>query len=63
VASRSKVWVCGLSLAEFAGSNPAGDIDVCHPVTVVCCAGRGLCDWLITRPWESYRLQCVVRNL
>jgi hypothetical protein len=31
----------------------------------VCCeccvlSGRGLCDELITRPEESYRLQCVV---
>jgi len=31
----------------------------------VCCeccvfSGRGLCDWLITRPEESYRLCCVV---
>jgi len=30
----------------------------------VCCeccmlSGRGLCDWLITRPEESYRLWCV----
>jgi hypothetical protein len=29
-------------------------------VSVVCCAGRGLCDELITRPEESYRLWCVV---
>jgi hypothetical protein len=34
-------------------------------VSVVCCTGRGLCDELITRPEESYRLWCVVssRNL
>jgi len=25
-------------------------------VSVVCCTGRGLCDELITRPEESYRL-------
>jgi hypothetical protein len=29
VAARSKAWVCGPSLAGIAGSNPAGDIDVC----------------------------------
>jgi hypothetical protein len=27
-------------------------------VSVVCCTGRGLCDELITRPEESYRLWC-----
>jgi hypothetical protein len=26
---RSKVWVCGLSLAGIAGSNPARGMDVC----------------------------------
>jgi hypothetical protein len=33
-------------------------MDVC----CVCCvlSGRGLCDELITRPEESYRLWCVV---
>ena len=29
VAARSKEWFCGRSLAEFVGSNPAGDKDVC----------------------------------
>jgi hypothetical protein len=32
-AERSKARVCGRSLAGVAGSNPAGDVDVC----VVCC--------------------------
>ena len=40
------------------GSNPTGGMDI------VCCEcrvlGRGLCDELITRPEESYRLCCVV---
>ena len=33
------------------------------PVSGECCVllGRGLCDGLITRPEESYRLWCVVR--
>jgi hypothetical protein len=29
VAARSKAWVCGRSLAEVVGSNPAGGMDVC----------------------------------
>ena len=37
---------------------PPGSMDVCFE----CCAlsGRGLCDELITRPGESYRLWCVI---
>ena len=27
--ARSKAWVCDRSLAGFAGSNPAGVMDVC----------------------------------
>jgi len=27
--AHSKVWVCAHSLAGIAGSNPAGDIEVC----------------------------------
>ena len=30
VSALSKVWVCVRSLAGFAGSNPAGSMDVCH---------------------------------
>ena len=29
VAARSKLWVCGRSLAGIVGLNPAKDIDVC----------------------------------
>ena len=29
VAARTKVWVCGRSLAGIAGSNPASGMDVC----------------------------------
>jgi hypothetical protein len=29
VAARTKVWVCGRSLAVTAGLNPAGGMDVC----------------------------------
>ena len=56
VAERSKARVYGRSLAGIAGSNPAGGMDSC-PLWVLCVlSGRGLCDGLITRPEESYRL-------
>ena len=55
--ARSKAQVCGRSPAEIMGSSPTGVMDL---VSVGCCAGRGLCDGLITRPEESYRLWCVV---
>jgi len=50
--------VCGRSHAEIVGSNPAGGMDVCCECCVL--LGRGLCDQLITRTEESYRLWCVV---
>ena len=55
VAARSKALVCGHSPAKTVGSNAT--VVYCE-----CCvlSGRGLCDWLITRPEESYRLWCVV---
>ena len=48
VATQSKTWVCGRSLAGIVGSNPAG-----------CCVltGRCLCDGPIPRPKESYRVR------
>jgi len=42
VAATSKAWVCGHSFAGNVGSNPAGCMNVCHFVIVVCCTGRGL---------------------
>jgi hypothetical protein len=58
VAARSNASFCGRSLAGIAGLNPTGGMDVC----CVCClfSGRSLCDELIIRPEESYRLWCVV---
>ena len=55
MAGRFKAWVCCRSLAGIVGSNPARGMDVC----VECCvlSGRGLCDELITRPEESYRIR------
>jgi len=55
VAARSKAWVCGRSPAEIVFSNDTAGMDVCRVLS-----GRGLCDELITRPEESYRLWCVV---
>jgi hypothetical protein len=59
VAERSKEWVCSRSPAEIVGSNFAGGMNI---VCFECCvlSGRGLCDGLITRPEESYRLWCVL---
>jgi hypothetical protein len=54
-AARSKASVYGRSPAAIVGSNPAGGMDVC-----VLCVVRGLCDELITRSEESYRLWSVV---
>jgi hypothetical protein len=61
VAARSKAYVFGRSPAAIMGSNPTGGMDVCREFCVL--SGRGLCDELITRPEESYRLWRVVCNL
>jgi hypothetical protein len=37
VTALSKAWVCSRSLAGIAGSNPAGGMDVCLLLSVVCC--------------------------
>jgi hypothetical protein len=60
VAERSKAWVCSRSPAwdcELESRRGHGCLSV---VSVVCLSGRGLCDGLITRPEESYRLCCVI---
>jgi len=54
VTARSKAWVCGRSNAGIASLNPAEGMNVI--VSVVSCAGGGLCDELITHAEESYRL-------
>ena len=58
MAARSKAWDSGCSPAEIVGSDPTGGMDVCRECCVL--SGRGLCDGLITRPEESYRLWCRV---
>ena len=37
MAAQSMVWVCGLALAGFAGSNPVGGMGVCLVWREVCC--------------------------
>ena len=62
MAAPSEAYVCGLSPAEIVGSNPTGAwMFVCCGCCVL--SGRGLCDELITRPEDSYRLCCVVCDL
>jgi hypothetical protein len=64
-------WPRGLrrrsSAALLLGSNPVEGMDVCLLClyVVLSCVSRGLCDGLITRPQESYRVSnCVcLRNL
>jgi hypothetical protein len=58
VAARSKAWVYGRSLAGIVGSNLTGAwMSVCCECCVL--SGRGLCDELVPRPEESYRVWCV----
>ena len=59
MAARYKAYVCGRSPAGVVGSNSTGDMSfVCCEYCVL--SGRGVCDELITRPEESYRLWDVV---
>jgi hypothetical protein len=48
VVARSKVWVCGLSLAGILNSNLAGGTDVSYESSVL--SGRGLCVAALFRP-------------
>ena len=53
----SREQFCSHSNVGIAGSNPAEGMDI-RPLFVACCVGSGVCDGLITRPEESYRV-CV----
>jgi hypothetical protein len=55
VAARSKTWVYGRSLTGIVGSIPPR---AWMSVSCECCvlSGRGLCDELVPRPEESYRV-------
>jgi hypothetical protein len=57
VAARSKVLVYGRSPTAIVGSISTEGMDVCLLRVL---SGRGICDELITRPEESYRLWRVV---
>jgi hypothetical protein len=52
-------YVCGRSLAGIAGSNPAVGMNILSLVNVMCCACRGLCDWLIPRQGDPTLCVCV----
>jgi hypothetical protein len=62
VAARSNALVCGRLVAGITGSNPARGMDICLLCLylVLSCVGRGLCDGMITRPEESYRVSVCV---
>jgi hypothetical protein len=64
VAARCKAWVCGRLVAGIAISNPAWSMNVCLLClyVVFSCVGRGICDGLITRPEESYRVSNCIRD-
>jgi hypothetical protein len=54
VAARSKARLYGRSLGGIVGSNHAGNMNVsCERCALL---GRGLCNGLITRLEESYRV-------
>jgi hypothetical protein len=57
VAARSKSLVCGGTLAGILGYNLARGMDVCL-LSVVSFQVKGLCNGLISRPGESYRVRC-----
>jgi len=52
--------VFGRSPAEIVASNPTGGMDLFACCECCVLSGRGLCNGLITRPEESYRLWRVV---
>jgi hypothetical protein len=55
MAALSKTKVCDHSFAGIAGSSPARGMDV-RLLCLLCCVSKGLCDGLITRPEEPYRV-------
>jgi hypothetical protein len=58
VAEPSKAWVCTVRLLGLRVRIPP---TAWMSVSCECCvlSGRGLCDGLVTRPEESYRMRCV----
>ena len=60
MAARSKAQVCSRSPAEIVGFESHRGHGCLSAVSFCVLLGRGLCDELITRPEESYRLWCIV---
>jgi len=68
VPARSKVWVCGRSLAEIVGSNPTGRMSV---ASIVCCGlDANALGWSLVKrsPTEFGVFECdreasITRNL
>jgi hypothetical protein len=58
VTARSKAYVCGRLVAGIADSNLTEGVDICLLClyVVLPCVGRDLCDGLVTRLEESYRV-------
>jgi len=56
VAARAKAWACGRSFAGIVGSNPIAEALMSVSCDSCVLSGRGLCDGLIIRPEESYRV-------
>jgi len=59
VAVWSEAWVCG-PLACWGCGFESCRLCWCFSLVNVCCVGRGLCDGLIPRPGESYRVYVFV---
>ena len=55
----SNAQVCGSSTAGIAGSKPAEGMDG-RPFCMLCCVRNGLCDEILTRSEESYRVSVCV---
>jgi len=57
LAAQSTAKACGPLFVEIEGSNPAEGVDVF--LVIVVCLRIEVCDCLVTRPEESYRVWCV----
>jgi len=58
VAMPSKAYICGRSIVEIGGSNPAEGMDVRFLLFVMCSVCGGICDELIARAEDSH-LSCM----
>ena len=56
MAVRFKAYVCSHLIAGIAVSNPVEGMDV----RLLCLFVSGLCDELITRSEDSYRVACLI---